>query len=223
MSQQINLFNPIFLKQKKIFTVVPMAQALGVLLLGCLAMVYYGNRQVSVLARESETLKTRLASKQERMAAVDAEFAPRKKSAELEAELAYTQAHLQALREVSDILKRGDLGNTQGYAEYFRAFSRQSVSGLWLTGVSITGAGNEITLQGRAMQAPLIPNYILRLKGESVMQGKTFGSLEIAQPVPVAASQGGGQADAPPAPKFVEFSLQTTAGSGTGTEAAVKK
>jgi hypothetical protein len=56
------------------------------------------------------------------------------------------------------------------------------------------------------------------------MQGKTFGSLEIAQPVPAAASQGGGQADAPPpASKFVEFSLQTTAGSGTGTEAAVKK
>src|ERR1700712_2050505 len=153
-----------------------MAQALGVLLLGSLVLVYYGNRQVNVLARESESLKVRLAAKEARMATVDAEFAPRKKSEALEAELAYTQAHLQSLREVSGILKRGELGNTQGYAEYFRAFSRQSVNGLWLTGVSITGAGNEIGLQGRALQAPLIPNYIARLKGEAVMQGKTFGS-----------------------------------------------
>jgi hypothetical protein len=221
VSQQINLFNPIFLKQKKVFTVVPMAQALGVLLLGSLVLVYYGNRQVSALARESESLATRLTAKQARMASVDAEFAPRKKSEELEAELAYTQAHLQSLREVSGILKRGDLGNTRGYAEYFRAFSRQSIGGLWLTGVSITGAANEIALQGRALQASLIPNYISRLKGESVMQGKTFGSLEIAQPLltePVSGPANPG-AVVPPAPKFVEFSLQTTA----GTDAAVKK
>ena len=38
MSQQINLFNPIFLKQKKIFSAAAMAQALCVLLGGVLQM-----------------------------------------------------------------------------------------------------------------------------------------------------------------------------------------
>jgi hypothetical protein len=53
---------------------------------------------------------------------------------------------------------------------------------LWLTGVSINGAGNDIGVQGRAMQATLIPNYIARLTGERVMRGKTFASLDIGRP-----------------------------------------
>ena len=39
MSQQINLFNPIFLQQKKIFSTRTMAQALGVLVLPNLLFV----------------------------------------------------------------------------------------------------------------------------------------------------------------------------------------
>jgi hypothetical protein len=109
------------------------------------------------------------------------------------------------------------LGNAAGYAEYFRAFSRQNVSGLWLTGVSIVGAGNDIGVQGRAMQPTLIPAYIARLKSERIMHGKSFASLDIsrpdAQPVPAAAPTA---APAPAAPvavtaPFVQFSLQSTA------------
>jgi hypothetical protein len=87
---------------------------------------------------------------------------------------------------------------------------------LWLTGVSINGAGNDIGLQGRAMQATLIPNYIARLTGEKVMHGKTFASLDIgrpeAEPVsPVAAGAAALLAAAPALPPFVQFSLQSTA------------
>ncbi len=40
MSQQINLFNPLFLKRRKHFSAVTMAQALGVLIVGLAA--FYG-------------------------------------------------------------------------------------------------------------------------------------------------------------------------------------
>ena len=46
-------------------------------------------------------------------------------------------------------LKSGGIGNTKGYSEYFRAFARQSVSGLWLTGFDINGDGAQMTLQVR--------------------------------------------------------------------------
>jgi hypothetical protein len=59
---------------------------------------------------------------------------------------------------------------------------------LWLTGVSINGAGNDIGVQGRAMQATLIPNYIARLTGERVMRGKTFASLDIGRPEAAASA-----------------------------------
>ena len=54
MSQQINLFNPIFLQQKKIFSTRTMAQALGVLVLGVVAMGLYGNARVASLQKDAD-------------------------------------------------------------------------------------------------------------------------------------------------------------------------
>lgn len=96
------------------------------------------------------------------------------------------------------------MGDTTGYAGYFKALARQNVSGLWLTGVSV--AGPDIGVRGRALEPALIPDYISRLTRESVMRGKTFGSLEISQ-AELANKDGAAE----PAP-YVEFSLQSVAG-----------
>lgn len=221
MSQQINLFNPIFLKQKKIFTAVPMAEALGVIVVGALLLTWYASQSIARLEQEADAGKAALAKREQQLVKANAQFAPRAKDARLEAELTEAEAELKALHDVSSVLQGGALGNTLGYAEYFRAFSRQNVSGLWLTGVSIHGAGNDIGLQGRAMQATLIPNYIARLTGEKIMHGKTFASLDIGRPeaepvpspVPVVAGAAAlpSAAVAAAAPPFVQFSLQSSA------------
>jgi hypothetical protein len=221
VSQQINLFNPIFLKQKKIFTALPMAEALGIIVAGALLLNWYAARSVDALEVQATEGKAMLVKREQQLVKANAQFAPRGKDAVLAADLAEAEAELKALHDVSSVLQGGALGNTNGYAEYFRAFSRQNVSGLWLTGVSISGAGTDIGVQGRAMQATLIPNYIARLTGERVMHGKTFASLDIARPeampvqpaAPVAASTAPAAPAAPAAPvmpAFVEFSLQST-------------
>ena len=222
MSQQINLFNPIFLKQKKIFTALPMAEALSVIVVGALLLTWYAGRSVAELEQSAIAGKTLLADREQRLVKANAQFAPRPKNPALAAELAQAEVERQALQDVAMVLKGGALGNTAGYAEYFRAFSRQNVNGLWLTGLSISGAGNDIGVQGRAMQPTLIPSYIARLTGERVMHGKTFASLDIgrpemqvqaaAAPMPVAAATAA-PASVPVATTapFVEFSLQSTA------------
>lgn len=182
MSQQINLFNPIFLKQKKVFTALPMAEALGVIVAGALLLTWYGGQRVDELERSAAAGKALLADRERRLAEANKQFAPRQKSASLAAEVAQAEIELKSLRQVESVLRDGTLGNAAGYAEYFRAFARQNVNGLWLTGVSIVGAGNDIGVQGRAMQPTLIPAYIARLKSERVMQGKSFASLDISRP-----------------------------------------
>lgn len=215
MSQQINLFNPIFLKQKKIFTALPMAEALGIVVAGALLLNWYAAQRVADLQREADEGKAMLAAREQRLVKANVQFAPRSSDPKLAAELADAQAELKALHDVSSVLQGGALGNTNGYAEYFRAFSRQNVSGLWLTGVTIGAAGNDIGVQGRAMQATLIPNYIARLTAERVMHGKTFASLDIARPDAVAPAPAAMPVTAAPAAPvtspFVEFSLQSTA------------
>jgi hypothetical protein len=227
VSQQINLFNPIFLKQKKIFGAVPMAEALGIIVAGALLMAWYASHRVAELEQSAAAGKTLLAGREARLARANTMFAPRQKDPALAAELAEAEAQLASLSQVESVLRGGALGNTAGYAEYFRAFSRQNVNGLWLTGLTIVGAGNDIGVQGKAMQPTLIPNYIARLTAEKVMHGKTFASLNIdrragqgpdagadAAAAPAAPAAAGTAQAAPVMSPYVEFSLQSTQAGG---------
>lgn len=213
MSQQINLFNPILLKQKKVFTARPMLEALAVLVAGALVLVFYGQQSVAALQGELAAGGKQLAQRKARQASAGVQFVPRQKSAELAQQLAAAELELASLRKVAALLQRGEIGNTAGYADYFRALARQNVAGLWLTGVSIVGAGNEIAVRGRALQPALVPAYIGRLGREPVLHGKSFASLQIEQALqaPNEGSASGAAAGAAVAP-YVEFSLHTVAG-----------
>jgi Tfp pilus assembly protein PilN len=208
MSQQINLFNPIFLKQKKYFSAVAMLQALGGLLVGCALMAAYAQYQVNSLSRESASSTVQLKSVQNQLGQVMAEYGPKPKSQSLELQIQKAEAELNSIKKVFDILNRGDIGNTDGYSPYFRAFARQSMEGVWLTGLNLSGAGNEIGLQGRAIKPDLLPNYINRLKTETVMQGKSFGTLEIKSPQTAPADRSASHENKASGDlAYIEFSL----------------
>jgi len=211
VSQQINLFNPIFLKQKKIFTAVHMAQTLGLVAAGALLIAVFGGVKTSQLERHAAAGQVATAAAEARLAQVMKDFPPRQKSKDIESEIARMQGELKALRDVRSVLERGELGNTAGYSEYWRAFARQSVSGVWLTGVGVVGPGKEIALEGRALQPELVPGYIQRLTREAVLQGKTFGSLEISRPgaVPVAQLAGAAGTESTVGAPYVEFRMST--------------
>jgi hypothetical protein len=216
VSQQINLFNPIFLKQKKVLTAQAMALAIGVLLIGCALMVMYGKHSVAALETEAFASGEQLRLKQARLAVVNVEFAPREKNAALEAQIAASDAELHAMQGVEGVLQKGELGNSAGYAETFRALARQSVSGMWLTGVTVSGA--ELGVRGRTLDASLVPGYITRLKREPVMQGKSFATLDMGDGLPkkerVAAAVAAEAASAASPPPYVEFSLQAKVQEG---------
>lgn len=215
MSQQINLYNPEFEHKRKPFGAAAMAQALLLLVAGVLALSYYGERHVVALQAEADSGAKRLDRKKRELEAVNAEFAPRQKSPELEAELAEAESQLAALQRIAGAVERGDLGNAKGYSEYFRAFARQRVDGVWLTGLAISGAGSEIGVHGRATDPALLTGFLAQLTREKILQGKSFGSLQIGQPTTAAPSaqpalpgQQAKEEKTPPAP-YVEFSLQS--------------
>jgi hypothetical protein len=208
MSQQINLFNPAFLQQKKVFTATAMAISLGVLALGLAGVGVAAKLRADSLQIQAKAGAAQLDKSRKRLASVTAEFAPRQQDPKLAEELTLAQGELGDLKDVAGVIERGELGNTQGYAEYFRALARQSVDGLWLTGVSIAGAGLDIGVRGRAMDPALVPGFLGRLRNERVMQGKPVGSLQIGEPAPLKVLKDGKETSAP-AP-YVEFSLQST-------------
>lgn len=216
MSQQINLFNPAFEKRKQALSALGLLQGLGLVLAASAAVVWFGARQVAALERTAADAKAVLDAREAKRADVFARFPVPGKDPLIAGALGQAEADRSALLEAEQILQGGALGNTHGYADYFRAFARARVNGLWLTGASIAGAGKEIEigLQGRVVQADLLPQYISALSRESALQGKSFARLDMATaqlPAQAAVSA--------PAPRFIEFSLQSSAAPASGAGA----
>jgi hypothetical protein len=214
MSQQINLFNPDFLQKKKVFTANTMAIALGALVLGLVSVGVAARVRVASLQVQADSGAAQLERAQKRLLSVTAEFTPLKEDPRLAEELSLAQGELVGLKEVAGVIERGELGDTQGYAEYFRALARQSVDGLWLTGVSIAGAGLDIGVRGRAMDPAMVPGFLGRLRNERIMQGKPVGSLQIGEAAALKVIRDGKESTAP-AP-YVEFSLQSASAKNAG-------
>jgi hypothetical protein len=200
MSQQINLFNPIFLKQKKYFSVTTMLQALGLIVLGSVLFFAYALYQVAQLSRQADEMGKRYVAEQKRLVNFTNEFSPQQSGKQLEDELKQLEAQVAAQETILNMLKSGALGNTEGYSEYMRAFARQTINGLWLTAFDIVGDGAQMSLSGAVVNPQLVPAYIQRLGKEKVMHGKTFSTLQMQQP-----KKDGERL----IPRYVEFNLHS--------------
>lgn len=236
MSQQINLFNPIFMRQRHSLGARGMTFGLLALVAGTIAIVVFADQQLRPLRNQAALQETRLKGRQARLQAVAVEFAPRASDPLLKSELERKEARLKSLQQATQMLRQAEGEGGQGFAEYFRALARQSVNGLWLTEVAVQGERREVSMQGRVLQAALVPAYLSRLGGEPVLRGKSFQTLELG-PAPVqvpavdaagrmplvAGSAAAGAMAAPaativeaPAARFLEFRLRSTAAAPGG-------
>jgi Flp pilus assembly protein TadB len=202
MSQQINLFNPIFLKQKKYFSVTTMLQALGLIVAGSALFFAYEAYQVAQLSGQADEMSKRYAAEQKRLVNFSNEYSLQNTGKQLENELKQVEAQASAQETLLNLLKSGALGNTEGYSRYMRAFARQSIKGLWLTAFDIVGDGLQMSLSGAVVNPQLVPAYVQRLGREKVMHGKTFSTLQMQQP-----KKDGDRL----IPRYVEFNLRSTA------------
>ncbi|BCB25404.1 hypothetical protein SKTS_02900 [Sulfurimicrobium lacus] len=210
MSQQINLFNPDFRKKRELFTALMLLQALAVLLVVMGGVYAYQLRQTQQLNKQARDGVIQLEQERVHLLKVAAEYAPRAKSQVLEKRVTELELQLKGEEAVLEVLQGGSLGNTEGYSGYMRAFARQTVSGLWLTGFSIQGAGKDMAIGGRTLRPELVPAYILRLNQEAVTQGRVFSALEIQQPKEEPATK-----DKPAqTPNYLEFNLHSNTAEG---------
>lgn len=217
MTQQINLVNPALRKKREWVTarniVMACAMAVAVLLL----LLVLIERQADQLMNEARAAEDALQSEQARLAAFKQQLAALQPDARLAQELAQAEQMLAQRKEIVATLKGGAIGKTEGFSEYMRAFARQSVNGLWLTGFSISAGGNELEINGRTLSPESVPSYIRRLNGEKVVSGRSFAALDMRSvaedPTAKPAADAGAKPNAEPAKqaaRFIEFSLMSS-------------
>ena len=210
MSQQINLFNPVFRQQKKYFSSKTMAQALAVICLACALLAGDAFMRLRSLQAQAAATDALLLRKEAQLAQYRVQFPARIKDSALAASIAQAQSELALLQAASQVLSGDVLGDNKGFSRYFAALARQRVPGLWLTGVTIADGGARLSVEGNVMQASQVPQFIARLGSEPAMKGKSFESLEIGQPVLAAGLSPVESATKP----YLRFSLQSAGATG---------
>jgi hypothetical protein len=189
MSQQINLLNPALIKKTDLLKPNNIALLLGVLLLALLAYYVFAKSALEeTILMRSQTAE-RLTATQTQLNNLIAERNTHASNQvllnrikELEQKEIMQEAILKAVSQNSAT-------PSHSYAALLRAFSKQSIDGLWITGLSIDQDAEALSIKGRTLNADLLPKYIARLRAEPALKGKSFTQLTMqAAEQPTAAT-----------------------------------
>lgn len=207
MPQQINLYNPAFEAKRALISMK--GAAAGWVATTALVVAIAGYQWISLRSAEQQEreLERQVAAAQADAQKLGSQMASRRHDPRIAEEAAQLEGDVKGRQEVMTLLRSGGLGDTRGFSDHLKAFARQSFEGVWLTGLSIATAGRDVSVEGRALQAAYVPNYLKRLNGENAMQGHPFSELVIEEPAPDPAAK------PPVRPNYVEFRLTTKAGA----------
>lgn len=179
MMQQINLYQPMFRKQKKVFSAVAMLQV-GLIVLGLFGLIYasffwqYQNlqKQLSTADKQAEQIQAQLQTYKDKQAGAI-------RSKLLEREVARLEREFKKGQKIFKLISEGSLGNTTGFSTYFRGLAAGHIDGMWLTGIDVGQGGRTLDLEGMTLAAELVPKYLQQLASEPVFENIAFNVLDI--------------------------------------------
>lgn len=182
MSQQINLLNPALIKQKNFLNTNNMAIMLGLLLVLMLAYYSYAQKQLSLLILHRSQVSEQLSVVQAQLKQTALLHTPHALNKALLDQITQLEQKEAMQQQVLQTVKQSSATPDKGYAALMRAFARQSLEGLWLTGFSTDSQTEQLNISGRTLQAELVPEYITRLGNEPALKGKLFAALNMRLP-----------------------------------------
>jgi Tfp pilus assembly protein PilN len=236
MSQQINLLNTALIKQKDFLNPNNIAITLG--LLSALMFGYYGytQKKLSTLNIARSQAAEKLSTINEQLKQATLLHAPRAPNKALLDEISQLEQKEVMQQQILQTVNQSSASPDKGYAALMRAFAKQSMDGLWLTSFNFDSKSEKLNINGRTLQADLVPEYISRLGSEPALKGKLFSALNMRLPkaedpktyalqantsaAPSPASAEGLQAVAP---TFIEFELQSSAEKTLSSSETIKE
>ncbi len=182
MRQEINLYQPILRKQRKVFTARAMLQVAAAMFAGLMLVYGYGLWRVQAMESELAGLQRQRDSATRRLADLNKKLPGQDQRSRLQAEIARLSRELDVRQQVEQLLTTGAYGNHRGFSEFLSGLARQNVKGLWLTGVEISEGKLDVNLFGSALQPELVPAYVQRFSVEPAFRGRQFRTLRLVRP-----------------------------------------
>jgi len=229
MAGQINLFDPALLRKRDWLALVNVVMLALLLMLAVAAAALLVRHDLPSLSAQVATNEAQLKAMREQVVVLGQRVANRKPDPLIESELVGTRQLLAARNEILNTLRQGTDPGAGSFADYLRGFARQSVAGLWLTGIAVDAGSDGMEIRGRTVDPALLPEYIARLNKEPTLQGRAFAALKLSEGKVEAPSGGTATlsaappntpADATKKALFHEFTLIPLKSSGKPSESA---
>ena len=179
MRQQINLYQPIFREQRKLFSSRVVGMALGAVIVTLAAIYAFGNWQVDALQRQVELLRTEQQSSETRIASLGALQGARANTKSVDDKVASLTAELAIRTRALQVLQSGGAGHATGFASRLEALARGHVEGLWLDHVILSSQGSAMSLSGATTNPALVPKYLQGLSAQTALSGARFDQFVI--------------------------------------------
>jgi Tfp pilus assembly protein PilN len=182
MIQQINLYQPMFRKQKKVFSAVTMLQICLFFIVVFAGLYAYELYRVEPFRAQVKRLDNDLRQLTSQIENLKKQQPAKAKNELLQKEIARVSKELEQRKRIQQILGTRQFGNDKGFSAYLEALARQHVNGAWLTRVSIRNGGVSLGLEGKTLASEYVPVYLQKLSMEQALAGSSFNSMELQRP-----------------------------------------
>lgn len=181
MMQQVNLFQPMFRQQKKIFSAATMLQIVLFFAVVLGAVYAYTLTRLEPFRNELARVEGEFEKLTRQIELHRARFPTREKSKLLEQEVERLSVEVAFQRRLKEALSSGSFGNAAGFSDHFEALARGHVEGSWLTRILLANGGANVSLSGKTVDPELVPVYIRRLAESPEFSKRAFNVLELAR------------------------------------------
>lgn len=182
MNQQINLYQPQFQPQTRIFPAWFMLQASGILLLAMLLTYGFAQQRIAGIEQELEVVTRQESAAIERLQNIGPLIKAVTGEKNWSEQLDDSLRMLAERQAVLNLIQGTTLGDTQGFSRHLQALARQDVEGVWLTSLALSAQGDKTRLEGRAIRAELIPVYVQDVTAEAPFAEQRFHRFRIDKP-----------------------------------------
>lgn len=179
MKQQINLY----VKQERVKTPVSALTVLLLVLALTLLLVTISvleTRALSQLQQDVAALKQQKTELVAKTQTLHEQKRPKTESPALRQTRDRLQQQLAAQRRFGELLVQLVPPGSGIFSPLFTGLSEQALAGVWLTRIQASQNGAQISLQGHARDAALIPKYLQRLGQAPAYQNAQFDQFELS-------------------------------------------
>jgi hypothetical protein len=179
MHQQINLYQPVFRKQQKVFSSLTLLQISAAVLL--LLTVIAGHTRWTLAAMETTALNLEQQHQDlaARMSALEDTYrTPDTESVDNERDA--LQKNIDQRHYLLEQFDQLVLQHRGGFAAQFKALARLQVPGLWLEGVTVKG-DQQMEIRGMTLDPKLVPVYLQQLEQRGELPGATFETVSMTR------------------------------------------